>query len=80
MKTSEITRVDGKAGAYKLIYSHDGGFTRYVVAIMGNEYFCLINESACFKRGTHEKMVKLFGANLNDMECATFLEASLYLI
>lgn len=80
MKQDEVVRIEGKAGAFKLLYSHDGGYTRYVVGITREGYFTLLNEVPCFTRGTHEKMAKMHGINLHDFDCITFKEASYYII
>jgi len=80
MNYSDIIKIDGKAGAFKLLYSHNDGFTRHVVAICGSEYFCLLNEVPCFRRSTHEKMAKLHCVDLASLECITFSEAASMII
>lgn len=76
MNKSEVLKVDSKAANYCLLYSHDTGYTRHVVAVIGNDYYCLLNEVPVFTRGTHQKMAKLYGLDLNKMDCITFREAS----
>lgn len=71
MNDSEIVCVEGKNGAYRLLYTHDDGFTRHVVEIEPDGYSCLINEQRCFTRGTHERMEKLSGVNLNELNKLT---------
>lgn len=68
MNIGEIKKIE-RRGATKFLYSHDDGFTRHVVEIYpeGN-YLCRINESPCFRRGTHDKMAKLNGYDLANME------------
>lgn len=74
MNKEQVIRVEGKSGAYKLLYSHDDGFTRFVVEILPGGYVCRLNESCVFRRGTHEKMALLHGVNLNDLDCQTYRE------
>lgn len=73
MNNHEIIRIENKQGGESLLYSHDDGFTRYKVIITAElKWECYINESRCFKRGTHELIAKLSGFNLNDMESANY--------
>lgn len=76
MNKESVTRVDGKQDTFKLLYSHDEGYTRHVVEVLPDGYVCRINEIACFKRGTHEWMARLHGISLNTLPCITFREAS----
>lgn len=76
MNISEVIRLEGKGGAYSLLYSHDTGYTRHVVVVIDSEYYCLLNEVPVFNRGTHQKMAKLHGLDLSEMNCVTFREAS----
>lgn len=76
MTLDEVRRVDGKNGAFRLLYSHDGGFWRHCVEVMPDGYACLIQESYCFTRGTHQAMARLHGVDLSALECQTFREAS----
>lgn len=76
MTKESVIRVEGKNGAFKLLYSHDDGYTRHVVEFLPDGYCCRLNEIACFKRGTHEKMARLHGIDLNALPCVTFREAS----
>ena len=71
MNQSEVIKIKN-GESIKLLYSHDNGFTRYCVEIIGNNYLTRINESHCFKTGTHEKMAKHNRFNLNEMACVTF--------
>lgn len=67
MNIGEVKRVD-KRGATALLYSHDDGFTRHVVEIYPNgSHLCRINESPCFRRGTHDHMARAHGFDLTDM-------------
>lgn len=71
MNKSEVVKIV-KGESVKLLYSHDNGFTRYCIEVNGNEYLTRRNEHPCFKTGTHEKMAKHKGFNLNEMCCVTF--------
>lgn len=52
-----------------LLYSHDDSFTRHVVEFDQDGYYlCRINEQPCFRRGTHDRMAKLHGFDLNQMD------------
>lgn len=71
MNQSEVVKmIRGKS--VTLLYSHDNGFTRYSIEINGNEYLTRRNEHPCFKTGTHEKMARHKGFDLNGMSCVTF--------
>lgn len=76
MNKDQVIRVEGRCGTFRLLYSHDDGFTRYCVEILNDGYVCRLNESAVFDRGTHHKMAKLHGIDLNSMDCQTFREAN----
>ena len=71
MNQLEVIKIN-KNKSITLLYSHDNGFTRYSIEIIGNNYLTRMNESPCFKTGTHEKMAKHKGFNLNEMSCVTF--------
>ncbi|UYD59185.1 hypothetical protein HPMBJEAJ_00070 [Aeromonas phage avDM6] len=51
-----------------IVYSHDNGFTRYVVQICDGGYACYINESRCFKRKTHDLMMSNCGIDYKEIE------------
>jgi aspartate oxidase len=71
MNLSEVTRID-RQGAIALLYSHDDGFTRHVVEIYpSGQYICRINEVPCFRRGTHDRMARLHGFELTQLEQRT---------
>ncbi|MGF6440218.1 hypothetical protein [Paraburkholderia youngii] len=68
INASQVKRVQ-RTGSVSLLYSHDLGFTRHVVEIFENgTYICHLNESPCFRRGTHEVMARLHGYDLTEME------------
>ena len=71
MNKSEVIKII-KGNSVTLLYSHDDGFTRYCVEVNGNEYLTRRNEYPCFKTGTHEKMARHNGFDLNRMSCMTF--------
>jgi hypothetical protein len=71
MNTNDVKQVI-QNGITKLLYSTDDSFTRYVVELMDNSYRCRLNEVPCFKRGTHERMAKAHGVDLNELTCHTF--------
>ena len=77
MRKDEVIRLEGRAGAFRLLYSHDGGFTRHVVEIHPEGYLARVNESPCMRRGTHDRMAAAHGLRLSDLECVTYREASL---
>lgn len=67
MNTSDVKMIE-RNGAQVLLYSHDDGFTRHVVEISPEgRYRCLLNESPCFRRGTHDRMARLHGLELANM-------------
>jgi hypothetical protein len=76
VNASNVTLVHGQRGARRLIYSHDGGFTRHVVELLPDGYITRINETPCARRGTHDRMARLFGVDLCAMDCVTWREAS----
>lgn len=57
-----------RADRTTLLYSHDDGFTRYAIDIKDGRYSCLLNESPCFRRGTHDHMARAHGINLCQLE------------
>lgn len=68
INAAEVMRVD-RPRSVTLLYSHDDGFTRHAVEIFEDgTYHCRLNESVCFRRGTHEHMAKLHGYTLTELK------------
>lgn len=67
MNIADVKKIE-RRGATMLLYSHDKGFTRHVVEVYPNgHYLCRINESPCFRRGTHDRMARTQGLELTTM-------------
>jgi hypothetical protein len=77
MRKAEVIRLEGRAGAYSLLYSHDDGFTRHVVEVLPDGYVTRINEVPCMRRGTHDHMASAHGLTLSAMDCKTHRESAL---
>lgn len=59
-------------GYSSLLYSHDDSITRHVVEIHhDHSYLCRINEVRCFRRGTHDKMARVYGFELSAMNAVS---------